>query len=106
MTGLLSQQWIDPRLGANLATRQKAVAGQIWKPKITNVNGKSDLKNDDIAFWRGFGDEGHVMLSEKLTILFRCSTDFRNFPFDFQICTLKFGSCKFRTQKRFWYFFK
>lgn len=94
MTGILSQQWVDPRLGANLATRQKAATGQIWKPKITNVNGKSDPRNDEFAFWRGFGDTGDILLSEKVTITFRCSMDFRNFPFDSQICCLKFGSCK------------
>lgn len=91
---MLSRQWIDPRLGANVATRRMAIEGQIWSPKITNVNGRRDLKDDDTAFWRGYGD-GEVLLSEKVRILLGCSLNFKNFPFDSQLCQLKFGSCKF-----------
>lgn len=92
--GLLNQRWVDPRLGANIRTRKMAVAGQIWKPMITNTNGLNRIPNkDDIVFWRGFGDEGNVLLSEKFQVEGSCTIDFHNFPFDRQYCQVKFGSC-------------
>lgn len=45
-------------------------------------------------FWRGFGDEGNVLLSEKIHIQSKCTKDFLKFPFDKQFCVIKFGSCK------------
>ncbi|KAG5888809.1 hypothetical protein JTB14_032722 [Gonioctena quinquepunctata] len=90
--GILNQKWVDPRLGANVLTRKKAVAGQIWEPKITNVNGEN--KFEEMIFWRGYG-EGNVLLSKKVKIDIRCSTEYRDFPFDSQFCTLKWGSYRF-----------
>ncbi|KAJ8929107.1 hypothetical protein NQ314_018221, partial [Rhamnusium bicolor] len=98
--GLLNQKWIDPRLGANTKTRKMAVAGQIWKPMITNINGHNKIgNNDDTVFWRGFGDEGNVLLSEKVHVGGSCTIDFQNFPFDRQFCQVKFGSYRFPSEE-------
>lgn len=71
-----------------------AVAGQIWKPMITNTKGQNRIPNkDDTIFWRGFGDEGNILFSEKFQIEDSCTIDFHNFPFDSQFCKVKFGSC-------------
>lgn len=76
-----------------------AVNGQIWKPKIVNINGeRKNCKNEDTIFWRGFGDEGNILLSEKINLRSLCSWDYRKFPFDTQFCQLKFGSCKLATK--------
>ncbi|CAG9821354.1 unnamed protein product [Phaedon cochleariae] len=94
--GILSQMWLDPRLGANERTKKMAVTGKIWEPKITNINGENVMeKNDDTIFWRGFGDEGNILLSKKIRIRTYCSRDFQNFPFDIQHCDFKFGSYRF-----------
>lgn len=91
----LNQEWIDPRLGANEGTNKLAVLGQIWKPKILPANGLHRVcENENFVFWRGYGDEGHVVLNEKLVVKLYCTADFRNFPFDTQICEMKFSSCK------------
>uniref|UniRef100_A0A1Y1KHJ1 Neurotransmitter-gated ion-channel ligand-binding domain-containing protein n=2 Tax=Photinus pyralis TaxID=7054 RepID=A0A1Y1KHJ1_PHOPY len=97
VTLLLHQRWLDPRLDNNLCTQQKAVNGQIWRPKITLVKGCLKICNnvDDTQFWRGFGSKGNVLLSEKVTIRSSCTRDFRRYPFDIQICELKFGSYVF-----------
>ncbi|KAF2892931.1 hypothetical protein ILUMI_13245 [Ignelater luminosus] len=93
----LHQRWIDPRLGANLRTHKMAVAGQIWRPKITVTKGLigSGINNEDTQFWRGFGDRGNVLLSEKMFIKTFCTRNLRKFPFDTQICELKFGTYRF-----------
>lgn len=98
----LHQEWIDTRLGVNGDTKRKAVMGQIWKPRLTLNNGMilNNENGDDFTFWRGFGTKGKVLLSEKITLNVLCSTNLRYFPFDQQICELKFGSCKYSDLKK------
>ncbi|XP_064211477.1 serotonin-gated chloride channel mod-1-like isoform X2 [Tribolium castaneum] len=91
--GLLTQRWIDPRLGANIRTRKMAINGQIWKPKIVNVIGERRKSVEDSAFWRGF--EENVVLSEKISVRSLCTWDYHKFPFDTQMCDVKFGSFRF-----------
>lgn len=86
---------MDSRLGANLATRKLAANGEVWKPRITNTNGENKIVDSDSTFWRGYGPEGDVLLSEKYRINMRCTTNFKFFPFDSQVCSFRFGSCKF-----------
>lgn len=104
-TLLLNQRWFDPRLGIDEQhTRRKAVLGQIWNPKIVNTNGllatSTDAENQNTIFWRGFGDEGNVLLSEKYVLDTHCTMDLRKFPFDWQQCEIKFGTCtlNFKTE--------
>ncbi|KAJ8916375.1 hypothetical protein NQ315_005073 [Exocentrus adspersus] len=98
--GLLTQRWIDQRLGANVRTRKMAIAGQVWKPIIINLNGYNKITNkDDTVFWRGFGEEGNVLLSEKFNIESTCTTDFHEFPFDRQVCQIKFGTYRFPVEE-------
>nr|XP_023013672.1 glutamate-gated chloride channel-like [Leptinotarsa decemlineata] len=91
--GLLNQRWVDPRLGANELTRKWAVAGQVWEPKITTFNGEKIF--EETVFWRGFGEEGNVLLSKKIKIKIKCTRELQLFPFDTQYCTLKLGSYRF-----------
>lgn len=73
-----------------------AVAGQIWRPKLTITKGLvgNGINYEDTQFWRGYGDQGNVLLSEKMIIKTFCTKNLKRFPFDTQICELKFGSCK------------
>ncbi|KRT82870.1 transmembrane ion channel, partial [Oryctes borbonicus] len=93
----LHQRWVDSRLGANLKTQRMAVTEQIWKPKITFINGKlRNIENrEDFIFWRGFTEEGNILLSEKLILSTFCTSNYKYFPFDQQVCQLKFGSYRF-----------
>ncbi|XP_072379687.1 glutamate-gated chloride channel alpha-like [Diabrotica undecimpunctata] len=92
---LLNQKWQDPRLGANIQTRNMAVAGKIWDPKITNCNGnafRDDFK--DTLFWRGY-EEGSVIFNRKMKLRLKCTRYLQKFPFDVQFCEIKFGSYRF-----------
>ncbi|GJQ66310.1 hypothetical protein Trydic_g4355 [Trypoxylus dichotomus] len=93
----LHQRWTDSRLGVNSETKRLAVAEKIWKPKITFINGRlRNMENrEDFIFWRGFGSEGNVILSEKYILSTFCTTKYKYFPFDQQVCQLKFGSYRF-----------
>ncbi|XP_044263441.1 gamma-aminobutyric acid receptor alpha-like isoform X2 [Tribolium madens] len=91
--GLLTQRWVDSRLGANPKTHKMAINGQIWSPKIVNVVGERGKSDEDTIFWRGF--EGRVILSEKINLKIFCTWDYRKFPFDTQKCDFKFGSFRF-----------
>lgn len=72
-----------------------AVGGQIWRPKVTNLNGIStSCQNiEEVTYWRGSGDGGDIFLSQKFVINSFCSNDLKKFPFDVQECSLKFGTC-------------
>ncbi|KAF5299924.1 hypothetical protein FQR65_LT09319 [Abscondita terminalis] len=97
VTLLLHQRWFDFSLSNDAKTQEKAVGGQIWRPKITTIKGclLSCNNNDDTQFWRGYGEEGNVLLSEKLTVKTKCTKNFRKYPFDSQVCELKFGTYRF-----------
>lgn len=96
--GLIVEEWYDPLLGVDEhLTRRKATKGQIWNPKIVNINGLNVLDETtkkDTLFWRGYGHEGHVFYIEKFLINFHCTNDLKGFPFDANDCLLKFGSCE------------
>lgn len=97
MTVLLNQKWQDDRLGADETTRKLAVTKKIWRPKIVSINSENVIcDDDDYVFWRGYGEEGNIILSEKLVLPVYCTRSFRNFPFDTQICEVKFGSCEYK----------
>lgn len=98
MSGLLIQEWYDASLSQDaFSTRKKATRGQIWSPKITNVNGNDLLRNEyksETLFWRGYGARGHVYHGVRFLIETYCTNDLTRFPFDVNDCTFKFGTCK------------
>lgn len=73
-----------------------AVMGEIWKPRISFLNGKTlyDENKEDSIFWRGFTSKGDILMSEKLLLRSFCTSNLKYFPFDQLICQFKFGSCK------------
>ncbi|XP_056636002.1 gamma-aminobutyric acid receptor exp-1-like [Diorhabda sublineata] len=96
---LVNENWLDPRLGPNDETRNRAVSGKIWDPKITNLCGEQSNENlENTIFWRGYGD-GDVVLSKKMKIRNQCTTNLHNFPFDTQICEIKLGSYRFKEEE-------
>ncbi|KAK4885664.1 hypothetical protein RN001_001935 [Aquatica leii] len=99
VTLLLHQRWLDSSLGNNAKTQEKAVGGQIWRPKITTVKGclKACSNGDDTQYWRGF--EGNILLSEKMIVKTRCTKNFQKYPFDIQVCELKFGTYLFPVEE-------
>ncbi|XP_017773511.1 PREDICTED: neuronal acetylcholine receptor subunit non-alpha-3-like, partial [Nicrophorus vespilloides] len=92
-----SMYWFDTRLGANQYTYVNSLKSKIWKPKITSLSGQQKCCEDDedAMFWRVYGEDGLVLLSQKMMITSFCRTNEDTIPFDTPKCNISFGSYRF-----------
>ncbi|ESO85007.1 hypothetical protein LOTGIDRAFT_168269 [Lottia gigantea] len=91
----LYTQWTDKRLQWNSTEYGvpdlRVLIGTVWQPDISLYDGVEEpqMFNDG----RGFVlSNGLVMWIPAVRIKAKCNVDVKNFPFDTQTCTMKFGS--------------
>ena len=98
---ILRHQWIDSRLSYDWLKGQLRYLilddpSRIWIPDTYVYNSKStqqhtDLKPNTIV---NIYPNGNVLFSIRLSATMSCPMDLKYYPFDSQICSIKFASCE------------
>lgn len=97
-TGYLSIFWLDTELNWDPALfgnvdRIQLPQNEVWKPDITLRNGKSDMKELGGSYLLVTIDNtGEVLWEPYHNFETKCSVDVSYFPFDEQVCDIKFVS--------------
>ncbi|KAH9512517.1 hypothetical protein Btru_038673 [Bulinus truncatus] len=64
--------------------------GSMWSPEVNAVIGTGDSLNLDLPNTLEVTHDGSVSARKQHQITFRCSIDFKKYPFDTQVCRLRF----------------
>lgn len=100
------QRWKDERLGSLFPGNEtllldESVTDRIWTPDLIFKNEETALRHHALADQRmlEISPAGSVMVSEHLTMKFRCIFHLKLFPFDTQTCPVTIHSFGFRKDK-------
>lgn len=92
----IQQMWTDFRLSWDPSRYQRihvihVSADQLWQPDISLYN-NADVHLETMNTLAMVFSNGHVYYAPKAKIRTRCALDMTKFPYDQQICSIKFGS--------------
>lgn len=95
----VNQQWLDTRLSWNEyeygnISQITVIAKSIWLPDTTILNSADDgsIKPNDNTYAYIQSDGSVYLTTSSAVTRVRCSLNMKHFPFDTQICTVKFQS--------------